>query len=201
LKHDFELRRVIFGLSAIISTPAQALPAIVSARLPDIAKQLGILCWKMREERVKILKDNEDHIKEEEERRKKGNASDSEGEDGDVFVDDDENGSNSGQSEDDEEDSEAAILKRIAKVKKEGKYDGTAGALIDNNVDDDDDDDEDDSDYEYTGGDLAIYDSALDEVDELLFVKDCFERLNQLDANYVASLMSVMDPTEQGNFI
>ena len=27
MKHDFELRRMIFGLTAIISTPPQALPA------------------------------------------------------------------------------------------------------------------------------------------------------------------------------
>ena len=39
-------------------------------------------------------------------------------------------------------------------------------------IDDEDEyDDQDDSDYEYTGGDLAIYDSALDDVDELLYVK------------------------------
>ena len=38
-------------------------------------------------------------------------------------------------------------------------------------IDDEDEyDDQDDSDYEYTGGDLAIYDSALDDVDELLYV-------------------------------
>ena len=49
------------------------------------------------------------------------------------------------------------------------------GAILDNNDDDvydDDYDEEDDSDYEFTGGDLAIYDSALDDVDELLFVKE-----------------------------
>lgn len=31
-------------------------------------------------------------------------------------------------------------------------------------------DEGEDSDYEYTGGDLAIYDSALDDVDELLYI-------------------------------
>jgi hypothetical protein len=34
-----------------------------------------------------------------------------------------------------------------------------------------DDSDDSDSDYEYTGGDLALYDSALDDVDELLYIK------------------------------
>ena len=47
-KHDFELRRVIFGLSGIISTPPQALPAIVGQRISDIAKQLTVTCQKMR---------------------------------------------------------------------------------------------------------------------------------------------------------
>ena len=44
LKHDFELRRVIFGFTAILATPIQALPAIVGQRLPDITKQLAMLC-------------------------------------------------------------------------------------------------------------------------------------------------------------
>jgi hypothetical protein len=57
------------------------------------------------------------------------------------------------------------------------------GAMLDNN-DEDDYDDEDDSDYEFMGGDLAIYDSALDDVDELLFVKDKLENLNSLDSAY-----------------
>ena len=46
------------------------------------------------------------------------------------------------------------------------------------NLLEDDYDEEEDSDYEYTGGDLAIYDSALDDVDELLFVKQTLENLN-----------------------
>ncbi len=58
------------------------------------------------------------------------------------------------------------------------------GAILDNNDDGEDYDDEDDSDYEFIGGDLAIYDSALDDVDELLFVKEKFEGLNSLDAAY-----------------
>jgi hypothetical protein len=32
---------------------------------------------------------------------------------------------------------------------------------------DNDDDDDDDSDYEYMGGDMSLYDSKLDEFDEL----------------------------------
>ncbi len=41
-----------------------------------------------------------------------------------------------------------------------------------------DGEDEGDSDYEYMAGDLAIYDSTLDDVDEILYVKDTLERIN-----------------------
>ena len=51
-------------------------------------------------------------------------------------------------------------------------------------LDDDDDDDEeaksdsdDDSDYEYAGGELALYDSALDDIDEIAFIKETLEGL------------------------
>jgi hypothetical protein len=37
-KRDFELRRVIFGLTSILSTNPAVLPPIVSERLPDISK-------------------------------------------------------------------------------------------------------------------------------------------------------------------
>jgi hypothetical protein len=59
------------------------------------------------------------------------------------------------------------------------------GNLLDNDDGGEDyDDEEDDSDYEFIGGDLAIYDSALDDVDELLFVKDKLENMNSLDGAY-----------------
>ena len=64
----------------------------------------------------------------------------------------------------------------------------------------DDEDDENDSDYEFTGGDLAIYDSALDDVDELLFVKEQLERLNGQDAAYTQHLLAGMSPEEQAQF-
>ena len=36
-------------------------------------------------------------------------------------------------------------------------------------------DDDFDSDYEYAGGDLALYDSALEEVDEIIFLKETLQ--------------------------
>ena len=44
---------------------------------------------------------------------------------------------------------------------------------------DDDYDDEDDSDYEEAGGDLDLYDSKLDEIDELNFMKETMSGLMQ----------------------
>jgi|LauGreDrversion4_2_1035121.scaffolds.fasta_scaffold1624737_1 hypothetical protein len=76
------------------------------------------------------------------------------------------------------------------------KNGGTAAAQ----EEEDDYDDEDDSDYEFMGGDLAIYDSALDNVDELLFVKDQFERLNVHDSNLALQLLGGMSPEEQAKF-
>ena len=122
----------------------------------------------MRDERVKVLEDNENYCKEEEEKRLKGEKSDDE----DEFVDDDEGGSDDADDNNGME-TEQQILKKIEKFRKEGKGVEDKG---DDSVDDYDD--EDDSDYEYTGGDLAIYDSALDSVDELLFVKEALEGLN-----------------------
>jgi hypothetical protein len=61
-KKDFELRRNIFGLCAIINTPEACLPQIVAQRLPDIMNQLTILTKKMHSERIDVLKDNQEHI-------------------------------------------------------------------------------------------------------------------------------------------
>jgi hypothetical protein len=74
------------------------------------------------------------------------------------------------------------------------------GNLLDNDDGGEDYDDEDDSDYEFIGGDLAIYDSALDDVDELLFVKDKLENMNSLDAAYTQQLLGAMSPEEQAQF-
>ena len=42
---------------------------------------------------------------------------------------------------------------------------------------DDEDDEDDDSEYEYMGGDGALYDSLLDDKDELTFTKECMTHL------------------------
>lgn len=63
-KYEFEHRRVIFGLTAIVNTPPQNMPALVNDRLPEIVKQMAMLSLKMRDIRVEVLRDNEDHLKE-----------------------------------------------------------------------------------------------------------------------------------------
>lgn len=47
---------------------------------------------------------------------------------------------------------------------------------------------------------MAIYDSALDSVDELLYIKEALERINAQDAQYVAQLMAGMTQEEQAKF-
>jgi hypothetical protein len=152
----------------------------------------------MREERLSVLKDNEDYCNKEEEKRKKGATSDDEDFDGFVDeVDDDDD------DEDNDEvgtfENEDTILGKIAKVRANVKN----GVKMDDmfgDEDEDDDDDENDSDYEFTGGDLAIYDSALDDVDELLFVKEQLERLNVQDQAYAQHLLSSLSQDEQTQF-
>lgn len=56
-KKDFEIRRVILGLTAIIQT--QPLPNLVNEKLPDVMNQLGLLSIKMNSERLKVLRENE----------------------------------------------------------------------------------------------------------------------------------------------
>jgi len=43
----------------------------------------------------------------------------------------------------------------------------------------DDVSDEEDSDYDVLGGDMCLYDSRLDDIDELIFMKDTIDVLYQ----------------------
>ena len=63
-------------------------------------------------------------------------------------------------------------------------------------VDEDDDSYDVDSDYEFTGGELALHDSALDELDELLFLQHSLDTINQADSNYFNRLLSGMTQDE-----
>lgn len=61
-KCEFELRRIIFGFVAIVKTPFASLPQMISARLPEFAKQLAFLASKVCQKREKMLKDNLDYV-------------------------------------------------------------------------------------------------------------------------------------------
>jgi hypothetical protein len=162
---------MIFGMSAIISTPPNILPPLVSERLPEIVKQLCLLCNKMRDQRLLILKDNEESLAEDQKNK----------DDDEEEVEDVEDG-----DEDETKESEDVFAKAAKKSKKEE---------VDEEISDDSD-----SDYEFTGGDLAIYDSALDPIDELLYVKENLERINAADPSYANKLLSGMTPEELAKF-
>ena len=67
---------------------------------------------------------------------------------------------NSDEDIDDDDDEEFEKTKKALKKFKDG------------GLDDEDYDDEDDSDYEFAGGDMNLYDSKLDDLDELNYMKD-----------------------------
>lgn len=98
-----------------------------------------------------------------------------------------DNSDDSDESQGDSDDEEKQFredLKQIQKLKKrqKGKKDTAAVDMdLEEESDDAGDAEEGDSDYEYMAGDLAIYDSTLDDVDEILYVKDTLERINQAD--------------------
>lgn len=48
-------------------------------------------------------------------------------------------------------------------------------------INEDDYDDEDDEDYEYNGGDMNLYDSLIDDVDEIEFLKNSLEQVFNQD--------------------
>ena len=56
---DFELRRVIFGLDAIVNTPMHKMPKDVNQKLPQIWHELTLFIIKMHHTRVLAEKENE----------------------------------------------------------------------------------------------------------------------------------------------
>ena len=60
--NDFELRRIIFGLSSILKTQETHLPQFIYQKLPDLIVQLSMLCEKVHSGRVKQLKEDQEYI-------------------------------------------------------------------------------------------------------------------------------------------
>ena len=169
-KKDWEIRRNIFGLCAIINTPENCLPAVVNQRLPDIMNQLTLLTKKMHTERLEVLKDNQDHVK------KGGVESDS-----DNSGDDEDIGEDQGDDED-FADSDEEWKKQQKMFSKIGPKLSSGKALTADEMNEfglnDDDDDEDDDDYDYNGGDMSLYDSRIDDIDEMKTMKDTIQHIN-----------------------
>jgi len=156
---EFEMRRVIFGLISILRCPADAFPQLIQQRLPELFKTTADLVMRQFTERMKTLEENEKDIKEEQEERAKDLAEGKDPEDD--FEDEDDS------DEDLDDDEEFEKTKRKLEKFRQG-----------GNMDDDDDlDDDDDSDYEEAGGDTNLYDSKLDDLDELNFMKETMQAL------------------------
>ena len=89
------------------------------------------------------------------------------------------------EDEDDSNESDGEfqeVNKRIIELKQLNEQRASQQQQFDPNqgLVDDDTTSECDSDYEYLGGDAALYDSALDGADELLFVKESLGRLFEM---------------------
>jgi len=58
-----------------------------------------------------------------------------------------------------------------------------------------DDDDDEDSEYEYNGGDMSLYDSRIDDVDEIQFLKQSINEIHASNQQQAQQLMSgIADP-------
>ncbi len=61
-KKEFEIRRVLFGLTAILRTPIEHLPPLVAAKQPDLFKEIGTLAIRNFKVRKETLEENEEHL-------------------------------------------------------------------------------------------------------------------------------------------
>lgn len=138
-------------------------------------QQLSNLSIKIKTLREKNLKENESHLKKSEAKlTKKLNAQSNDDGFEDCSDSDDEYGSQDDGSDFEEE---------YEHTKKQlNKLSGGAGGDMAGDLDDDDSDSDFDldEDYEYNGGgDMMIYDSPLEDVDELIVVKSVCQELEK----------------------
>lgn len=177
---------MIFGLISILRCPSESHPQLIQMRLQDLFKTTSELVLRQYKQRIETLEENEKSIKEEQEDLAKKAANPDAVEDGNAMDDD-------GDEDFEDEDAEFERTKKALSKFKDGIAD-----------DDDDYDDEDDEEYEYAGGDMNLYDSKLDDLDELNFMKDTIQGLmaNQavgqamVGAYDTAQLMEVLGQTD-----
>lgn len=126
-----------------------------------IVKNLAILSHKMSIKREKMYEIEEKDLKNED------NEWDDEEDEDDM----------DGDNEDKEIEDANGTLKHLMEFRAKHRKSGDAEELLDKaktnkqELGGSDDEDDDDSDYEFAGGNLSLYDSALDDVDELVTVK------------------------------
>lgn len=152
----------------------------------------------MHSQRIEVLKDNEKHV----ENGGKDDWDSSSDDDADVG---DENinglnGENNDDFEDDDSDAEwdkqQQLLGKLGKLKKGEAL--TAGEAKEFGLDEDEDsDDSDDEDYEYNGGDGSLYDSRIDNIDELKTLRDTLMEISQADPTLYARIMSGITDQDQ----
>jgi len=159
-KKEFDIRRVLFGLTAIIRSPLEQLPPLIAQKQPDLFKEICTLATRIFKERKDTLKENEDFL-----------AKGLEHED-EADYDDEE--------EEDEKDIDEA-------KDKLGQFDADV-------------DDDDDSDYEIEGDDNGLYDSNLDDVDELLFLKETVDTIHQSNPQFFSHLSGMTTPDDLNKF-
>ena len=69
-----------------------------------------------------------------------------------------------------------------------------------NKEDEYEDDDSNDSDYSVEGDDIGLYDSNLDEIDELLHLKETVDQIHQGAPQLFQSLSQFLSPDELNRF-
>ena len=78
---------------------------------------------------------------------------------------------------------------------------GFKAGAAEGDEDDDDDDDSDDPDYEEKAGEFALYDSPLENTDELIATKEALDGIFQRDQTAYQYITSTQSEEERNAFI
>lgn len=140
------------------------MPPLVQQQLPQITQHIGILSNQVYEERIKSLESNEKFVRE-------GFQEDSDEEE---------------LEEDDFDDKNVDPGVEFDKMKKALKNFRDGKPVSDDEISDD----ERDSEYEENAGEFCIYDSPLEETDELITVKATLDAIFQADHNAYQFIVS-----------
>lgn len=155
--------------------------------MPNIMYQISLLVSKMHQQRTDVLKENQEHIK--------NGGEISEEDDSDEDLDDDGDVIDAPDSDDEWDEQEKLFSAVGAKLQTGKKL--TLEEMDKMGIDDDDDDS--DEDYEYNGGDMNLYDSRIDDVDEISTLKQTLEYVGQQNQALYQRLQSGIPDQAQMN--